>query len=148
MKIDRDKSVRQNLYLNRKTVEDKLPPTRGAFQKALSQANEVDVTSRLDQLMELIEEKAKKLRQNMSIQNLSEYRHYVKQFLKTFNEEFMHANQSISWNRGSMKNYTVLAEIDENLEQLRSLFMEEQKDSLKIIEKLDAIRGLLLDLYM
>lgn len=148
MKIDRDKSVRQNLYLNRKTVEDKLPPTRGAFHKALSQANEVDVTTRLDQLMELIEEKAKKLRQSMSIQNLSEYRHFVKQFLKTFNEEFMHANQSVSWNRGSMKNYTVLAAIDENLEQLRTLFMDEQKDSLKIIEKLDAIRGLLLDLYM
>jgi uncharacterized protein YaaR (DUF327 family) len=148
VKIDRDKSVRQNLYLNRKTVEDKLPPTRGAFQKALSQANDVDVTARLDQLMELIEEKAKKLRQHMTIQNLSEYRHFVKQFLKTFNEEFMHSNQSFSWNRGSMKNYTVLAEIDENLEQLRSLFMDEQKDSLKIIEKLDAIRGLLLDFYM
>lgn len=148
MKIDRDKSVRQNLYLNRKSVEEKIPPPRGAFQKALNQANEVDVTARLDQLMELIEEKAKKLKQNMSIQNLSEYRHFVKQFLKTFNEEFMHANQSVSWNRGSMKSYTILAEIDESLEELRTLFMEEQKDSLKIIDKLDAIRGLLLDLYI
>lgn len=148
MKIDRDKSVRQNLYMNRKTLEDKLPPMQGTFQKTLSKASEIDITARLDQLMELIEEKAKKLKNHMNIQNLNEYRHFVKQFLKMFNDEFMHANQSFSWNRGSMKSFTIVAQIDENLEQLRNLFMDEQKDSLKIIEKLDAIRGLLLDLYI
>lgn len=148
MKIDREKSVRQNLYLNRKTIEDKIPAPRGTFQKALSGASEVDITTRLDQLMELIEEKAKKLKKQMTVRNLSDYRYCVKQFLKLFNEEFMHANQSFSWNRGAMKSFTVLAEIDESLEQLQKLFMDEQKDTLKIIEQIDAIRGLLLDLYI
>lgn len=145
MKIDPKKSVRQNLHLNRKS-DDKPTKVKRSFKRQLSVAQEQDVTLVLDNLMEVIEDKAKKLKKNMSIKNLSEYRHYVKKFLKIFNEEFLRTNQSVSWNRGSMKNYTVVAEIDENLEKLRKLFMKEQKDSLKIIEKVDAIRGMLLDL--
>jgi uncharacterized protein YaaR (DUF327 family) len=148
VKIDRDKSVRQNLFLNRKNVEEKTPAVRGDFHRALSFANESEVMARLDNLMALIEEKAKKLKSQLTVQNLSDYRHYVIQFLKIFNEEFMKANQSVTWNRGSMKSYTSVGEIDNNLEELRDLFMEEQKDSMKIVEKIDAIRGLLMDLYI
>ena len=148
MQIDREKSVRQNLYMNRKNLDERVQAPRGTFHKVLSGANETDIMARLDQLMILIEEKAKKLKKQMTVKNLSDYRYCVKQFLKLFNDEFMHADQSFSWNRGAMKSFTVLAEIDENLENLRKLFMEEQKDNLEIIERIDAIRGLLLDLYM
>ncbi len=147
MKVDRNKSLRQNLHLNRKT-SDKPLAVKGGFKRALHNATEIDITTRLDNLMELIEEKAKKLKKNISLKNLSEYRHYVKQFLKLFSEEFMNCEQMYSWERGSMKSFTKVRDIDENLEELRGLFMEEQKDSLKIIEKLDVIRGMLLDLYI
>ncbi|AZR72595.1 hypothetical protein BBF96_03850 [Anoxybacter fermentans] len=147
MKIDPGKSLRQNLHLNRKSGEP-APAVKGKFKKVLIDAREMDVTARLDYLMEIIEEKAKKLKKNMTIKNLSEYRHYVKKFLKIFNEEFLEINQTFSWNRGSMKSYTIIKEIDEGLETLRKLFLEEQKDSLEIIKQVDAIRGLLMDLYI
>lgn len=147
MKIDRSKSLRQNLHLNRKFEKDVQVP-KGSFKKVMREARDEDITERLDKLMEVIEEKAKKLKKNLNLQNLNEYRHHVKQFLKLFNEEFMKANQTVTWNRGSMKSYTILQDIDESLETLRDLFMEEQKDSLKIVKELDAIRGMLMDLYI
>lgn len=147
MKIDRNKSLRQNLHLN-KTSFEKSPHIKSGFKKALHFATAEEITARLDNLMGIIEEKARKLKKNMTIKNLSEYRHYVQQFLKIFSEEFMYSEQSFSWERGTMKSFTRVKEIDESLEELQRLFVEEQKDSLKIIQKLDAIRGMLLDLYI
>lgn len=147
MKIDRNKSLRQNLHLNKKSFE-KSPQIQSGFKKVLHHASAEEVTARLDNLMGIIEEKAKKLKKNMTVKNLSEYRHYVRQFLKIFSEEFMYSEQSFSWERGTMKSYTRVKEIDESLDELQKLFVEEQKDSLEIIQKLDAIRGMLLDLYI
>ncbi len=147
MKIDPSKTLRQNLNMNKKITDSKAKNVKGTFKKILNETREVDVTAHLENLMETIEEKAKKLKRNLTIKDLSEYRYYVKEFLKVFNEEFMQAKQTFSWNQGSMKNFTIIEEIDENLEALRNLFMEEQKDTLEVVQRLDAIRGLLVDLY-
>ncbi|MCK4259335.1 MAG: YaaR family protein [Halanaerobiales bacterium] len=148
MKIDPSKTLRQNLNMNRKVGDEKNQKVKESFKKVLNETKMVDATAQLEHLIEIIEEKAKKIKRNMTIQNLSEYRHFVKEFLKVFNEEFMHTRQTFSWNQGAMKSFTVIEEIDENVEALTNLFMEEQKDSLEVVQRLDAIRGLLMDLYI
>ena len=147
MKIDPNKSLRQNLHLNKKSTES-APVVENTFKRVFSDAQETNITARLDQLMEVIEEKAKKLKRNMSMKSLKEYRHAVKEFLKIFTEECMKTDHTYSWQRGSMKSYTIVKKIDESLDTLRELFLEEQKNTLKIVEELDAIRGLLVDLYI
>ncbi|MFW5976804.1 MAG: DUF327 family protein, partial [Bacillota bacterium] len=48
---------------------------------------------------------------------------------------------------GNVKTYTIIEKVDQNLDILHDLFIKEQADVLQIVNKIDEIRGLLLDIY-
>lgn len=119
------------------------------FKEKLSEINQQEIKERLDKLMKIIDEHGERLKKTLDEKNLIEYKKRVKDFLKTIQGEFAHAKQSFSWDgRGNMRTYTIIEKIDNKLDSLHQMFMEEQADSLEILNKIGEIRGLLLDLYV
>ncbi len=119
------------------------------FRERLSEINHQEIKDRLDKLFLIIDEQGERLKKSLDKKDLIEYKKRVKDFLRILNKEFTKAKQSFSWDRrGNMKTYTIVEKLDKNLEALQELFMEEQADALKVLKKVDQIRGLLMDLYV
>ena len=95
--------------------------------------------------MERVDEADKRLRENPNHENLEEYKKIVKQFV----EDVIHRCLRIKKRRGRLGNrtkvYMILEKVDDYIDELE----EKIKDSIDfdIAEKLDEIRGILVDLY-
>ncbi|MFP4662218.1 MAG: YaaR family protein [Halanaerobiales bacterium] len=152
IKIDRNMSSAVN---SRGNEQDK-PEIRRVntseevqFREKLSEINHREIKERLDKLFLIIDDQGEKLKKSLDKKDLIEYRKRVKDFLRILNKEFARAKQSFSWDRrGNMKTYTLIEEVDQNLQALRELFMEEQADAMEVLKRVDQIRGLLMDLYI
>lgn len=154
MKIDRNISSTINSR-GQRTENDALDTNRVnakdevQFREKLSEINHQEIKERLDKLFTIIDEQGQRLKKSLDKNDLMEYKKRVKDFLRILNKEFSRAKQSFSWDRrGNMKTYTIIEKIDNNLDSLKELFMEEQADALKVLKRVDEIRGLLMDLYV
>lgn len=119
------------------------------FKKELANIDRQEIKERLAKLMVIIDEEGEKLKKSLDSRDLAAYKKEVKEYLKIIQQEFTQARQSFSWDRkGNLKTYTIIEKVDKNLDALHQLFLEEQADALKVLKKIDEIRGLLLDLYI
>ena len=122
--------------------------TDKSFQNYLSKLSHENIKKQLDEQLEIIERKGKRLKDTLSENNLKEYKRAVKEFLKIIQKKYIKAAQSYDWDKeGNMKTYTLIRKVNENLHNLQALFFKEQAEELGIIEKIDEIRGLLINIY-
>lgn len=117
---------------------------RDVFQEQLP----FNYQEQLDFLLKQLDEIGKRLVQNFSIQDLVEYKETLKSFLKDTLQNAFAMKEETTYSRKSRpKIYQRIEIINQEMEDLSRLVLEQQKDPLKILEKLDSIRGLLVDLY-
>ena len=124
-------------------------PTDGTFKFTLvSHIQEAELQQRLTLLMEQITMEGDKLAKRKDLKDMKHYRGLVKEFL---NEVVTHSHSLTRENfldrRGRHRVYGIIRLIDENLDELARELMKDEKDNLKILEKLGEIRGLLLDIF-
>ncbi len=124
-------------------------PTDGTFKFTLvSHIQEAELQQRLTLLMEQITMEGDKLAKRKDLKDMKHYRGLVKEFL---NEVVTHSHSFTRENfldrRGRHRVYGIIRLIDENLDELAQELMKDEKDNLKILEKLGEIRGLLLDIF-
>lgn len=122
--------------------------TSDAFRFTLSSAIEdSELKEKLNSLMSSIEEQGKKIAKHMDIRDMKTYRATVKEFL---NEVVTHSHEFSRENfldrRGRHRVYGIVKLVDKNLDDLAQELVNEEKDHLAILNKVDEIRGLLLDI--
>ncbi|MFZ7102172.1 MAG: YaaR family protein [Peptococcaceae bacterium] len=119
------------------------------FSKALSGAARKEYEKDLQLLMEEVDKRAKILAKSCTLKDLKNYKRAVKNFLKKTMGEAYEAQDQSSWDRfGRQKLYVLVKKVNENLEDLSRQLLNEQKDTLSILKKIDEIRGLLVDMYL
>lgn len=124
-------------------------PGKNTFEQELADFDRELVREKFDRLMEIVDEQGKKLKQTLDKKDLYEYKRRVRDLLGLIQKEFARTKQSFSWdNSGNVRTYKIIEKVDKNLDLLHNFFLEEQKDVLQIVSKIDEIRGLLLDLYI
>lgn len=129
--------------------DDVKPSRQNTFEGELADFDRELVREKFDRLMEIVDERGKKLKQSLDRKDLFEYKRCVRDLLGLIQKEFARTKQSFSWDgSGNVRTYKIIDKVDENLDLLHNLFLEEQKDVLKIVSRIDEIRGLLLDLYI
>ncbi|NLK51442.1 MAG: YaaR family protein [Syntrophomonadaceae bacterium] len=118
------------------------------FVEEIKRVEAVQWQEKLDQLMQSIDEQAERLQKNQTVRELQIYKNLVREFLQETTGSNYRKVQESRWDRrGNLRVLTVIAEIDQQLGELTHLVMQEQKDPLKILQKLGEIRGILVDLY-
>lgn len=117
---------------------------RQQFQRLQGEA----LYQRLHQMVDEITEQGKRFSRTPTYRELKVYRELVRQFIReTVENTFMLQNRTGWDRRGRQKIYTLVQQIDATLAELAELVKEGQKNQLEILAKLDAIRGMLVDLY-
>lgn len=119
-----------------------------SFQDVYQEQTPFNFQEQLDFLLKQLDEIGKRLVKNFSIHDLVEYKEILRSFLQdTVRNAFELKEETTHSRKSRPKIYQRIEAINQELEDLSKLVLEQQKDPLKILEKLDSIRGLLVDLY-
>ncbi len=143
--------IKVNSTQNINQTEQKAPvkPTDDSFKFTLiSNIEEEELQARLTLLMEDITQQGKRLKKHMDIRDMKRYRELVKNFLnEVVSRSHKFNRENFLDRRGRHRVYGMIRLIDKNLDELAAALIEDEKDALVILSKIDEIRGLLLDLF-
>lgn len=120
----------------------------GAFKFTLiSNIKERELQDKLNGLMEEINSQGEKIAKHMDIKDMKKYRSLVKDFLnEVVSRSHEFSRENFLDRRGRHRVYGIVRLVDQNLDDLATALMKDEKDHLEILEKIDEIKGLLLDI--
>lgn len=103
----------------------------------------------LQQMLDKIDEQGQRLTKTPTYDELKSYRGLIKNFVGTVVSQMYSVNTQAGWDRmGRQKVYTTVRKIDRELENMAEKIRLGQTKQLDIVASHDAIRGMLVDLYM
>lgn len=119
------------------------------FQGQLNKAEYRIYKGKLEELVQQIFDQGKKLEKRLDIKELMVYKRLVSEFLNEYlNNSYKFMKQNVLDRRGRYRVYSTIKKINDELDNLVADVLSNQKDNLKILQRLDDIRGLILDLLM
>ncbi|MDR1204728.1 MAG: YaaR family protein [Peptococcaceae bacterium] len=102
----------------------------------------------LNKLLHQLDDLGGRLARSFSLPDLRNYKDLLRHFLKETQGKVYVMRQQVGWSRfGKSKLYQRIERINLELDELTKITLSQQKDPLKMLNKLDEIRGLLVDLY-
>jgi len=120
-----------------------------AFRRTLTDLSKEMYAARLSDMKDEIDKQGELLADRVDVKELEKYRRLIREFLDeivsngyTFSREDAYAS------RGKHRYIATVKVIDENLDALGKEVIKEHADRIEILNKIDDIRGLLLDLMM
>lgn len=145
MRVNKSGQRRDGLRTIRKRRSPAAPSSR-AFLEVLQSEHNVQID--LEVAMAQIDEYARRLRESPVYENLRRYKEGVRTVLRLLvKKSYTVTEQSFYDHQGRRRLYMLVESIDQKLEELTRSFLDEQMDSLELVQRLDEIRGMLLDLY-
>ena len=117
----------------------------GSFKFTLaSQIEEADLQARLTTMMEEIVQSGKRLGKRMDIRDMKSYRGLIQGFLNEIvNRSHKFSRENFLDRRGR---HGIIKLVNQNLDELAQELIKDEKDHIAILNKIDEIRGLLLDI--
>lgn len=132
-------------------VEQKAPvtPNDGSFKFTLiSNIGEQELQQKLGVLMEEIAGQGKRISKHRDVRDMRKYRSLIKNFMNEIvNHSHKFSRENYLDRRGRHRVYGIIKLVDENLDELAKELMKEEQDTIAILNKIDEIRGLLLDIF-
>ena len=113
----------------------------------ISNIKKDDLAQKLSSLMKDIEEQGNKIAKHMDIKDMRKYRSTIKEFMnEVVSNSHQFSRENFLDRRGRHRGYGIIKKVDQNLDDLAQELMKEEKDHIAILQKVDDIRGLLLDI--
>ena len=113
----------------------------------MSSIEDAGLQERLSLMMEEITMQGKKLGKKMDVRDMKHYRRLIKDFMtEIVNRSHKFSRENFLDRRGRHRVYGMIKRVDAALDELAEELIKEEKDALAILDKVDEIRGLLLDI--
>ena len=113
----------------------------------MSSIEEDGRAARLQVMMEEITMQGKKLGKHMDVRDMKHYRKLIKEFMNEIvNRSHKFSRENFLDRRGRHRVYGMIKRVDEVLDELAGELIKDEKDAIAILDKVDEIRGLLLDI--
>lgn len=144
-----DIKINQMQNITPTTKTEQTTPTDGSFKFTLiSNIEEEGLQARLNIMMEDIISQGDKIKKKMDIRDMKRYRQLIKEFMnEVVNRSHKFSRENFLDRRGRHRVYGIIRLIDENLDELAAELIKDEKDSIAILNRIDEIRGLLLDIF-
>lgn len=121
----------------------------GHFSSDLLKNQEGQSLERMTELLAAIDTHGKRLSETPTYSELRQYREVVRQFVGEAVGRMYSLSSQQGWDRsGRQKVYTIIKKVDTTLESLSEDVRQGQQRKLDIMAKHDAVRGMLVDLFM
>jgi len=103
----------------------------------------------MEAMLKKIDDQASRLTKTPTYDELKEYRTLIKDFISAAISNMYEVHSSAGWDRmGRQRAYTTVRKIDLKLEEMAEKIRLGQSEQLDIIASHDAIRGMLVDIFM
>lgn len=121
------------------------PVEHAGFKQQLAYYGSQDQSDSLERLVGEVDAQAKRLLNNPTMSELAAYREQVRKFMKAVADKLGKLEK-----RTDRRNRTlvVIRSLDEKLENLTKAVLDDQERGLDLLERLNEIRGILLDLLI
>lgn len=117
------------------------------FSTILTQSRQLQ-SQELQVFIQRLDDVGKKLSENKTLENLTEFKNLVKGFLQSTFGKSRNMQEETLWDfRGQPKVMAHVGKINKALEELGQQVLSEQTEPLKILEKIGEIKGLIIDLF-
>ncbi len=143
-----DIKVNQMQPVNQTVQKAPVPEADGSFKFTLvSHIEEQELAARLNMMLEEITSQGKKLLKHMDVKDMKHYRELIKEFMNEIvNRSHKFSRENFLDKKGRHRVYTMIKLVDKNLDELAMELIKDEKDHITILNKIDEIRGLLLDI--
>lgn len=140
--------VNQMQAINQVEQKAPVPEADGSFKFTLiSNIEEQDLQNRINVMLEEITSQGKRLSKHMDVKDMKHYRELIKEFMNEIvNRSHKFSRENFLDKKGRHRVYTMIKLVDKNLDELAAELIKDEKDHLAILNKIDEIRGLLLDI--
>lgn len=119
------------------------------FRDQLAKAEDQSYEQRLEELLNDIVQQGERLGKKVDIRELMSYKKLISEFFDlVLGKSLRFSKHSLLDRRGRHKVYALIKKVDADLDQLTQDVMNGEKDNIGILQKMDDIRGLILDLLM
>lgn len=144
-----DIKVNQPWQVNQTAKTEQPQQADGSFKFTLiSNIEEEGLKARLNIMMEDIVSQGERIKKRMDIRDMRKYRQLVKDFMnEVVNRSHKFSRENFLDRRGRHRVYGIVKLVDSNLDELAAELIKDEKDSLTILDKIDEIKGLLLDIF-
>ncbi|WP_058487029.1 YaaR family protein [Defluviitalea phaphyphila] len=113
----------------------------------LSKIEEAELQQKLEKMVEDITVQGKKLADHMDVKDLKKYRMMISDFMNEIvSRSHQFSRENFLDKRGRHRVYGIIKKVNNNLDELAQELIKKEKDHLKILSRVDEIRGLLLDI--
>ena len=143
-----DIKINQMNGLNQVEQNNQVKNTDDSFRfTLLSNIEEAGLQERLKLMYEDIVQQGKKIAKRTDISQMRQYRQLIKDFLnEVVNRSHQFSRENFLDRRGRHRVYGIIKLIDKNLDELAEELIKDEKDNIAILNKIDEIRGLILDI--
>lgn len=119
------------------------------FNTHLKRIEAHNVEERLKVLVGRIEEQGARLGQRIDVRELKAYKKLISEFLdEALNNSHKFSKDSHLDRRGRFKVYATVKKINAELDELTKNVLSSEKDNIRILQRIEDIRGLILDLSL
>ena len=134
--------------INQVETRNQITENDGSFKFTLiSNIEEQDLQSRLHFMMREIIQHGNKLAKHMDIRDMRKYRQLIKEFMNEIvNRSHKFSRENFLDKRGRHRVYGMVKLVDKTLDELATELIKDELDHITILNKIDEIRGLLLDI--
>lgn len=117
------------------------------FKNKLNEIEQEHIREQLKVLYNKIETQSEKLQDKLFIEDLVQYKKLVKEFLDiTVNNSHVFYKENSLDRRGRHRVYSLVKKVDNELDELTKDFLNIEDNRIKILKRLDDIKGILLDI--
>ncbi|HHV59396.1 MAG TPA: YaaR family protein [Clostridiaceae bacterium] len=121
----------------------------GDFHSNLMHAEEDGHNARLKDLAKSIEAQGEKLAEKLDIAELRVYKRLISEFLSlALRNSHKFTKENFLDRRGRHRAYAIIKKINSELDELTSEILANEKNNVKILEKIDGLKGLIFDLIL
>ncbi|BEP28034.1 YaaR family protein [Helicovermis profundi] len=147
MKISKTKKAK-GVGKNTKAKAKKTVPSI-SFIEVLSAKEDDDAREKLEEILDVIEEKGKNLYEKRTVESLLDYKKMVKSFIEEAVEFGLKIEEKRGFSRGGRgRILRTVSNIDSKLTQLTDAILKKEKKQINLLEKIGEIQGLLVSIYL
>lgn len=146
MKINQD--LRMGMNANR---NDLRPNNQGGnrFGEMVVKQGSKMQSEQLTRLLGDISAAGDRVARSRNLRELARFKMLIKRFLQEAVDHGLEMKQSHTWNRfGEGRRLKIVETIDQHLVELAEDLLNEEKESIDLLDKIGEIKGLLINLYM
>jgi len=140
--------ISQSTPVNTATIQPRQQRvTESGFDFKLNRLDDEGLAERLSNLLNDITVQGKRLVEHMDIRDMRHYRSLVSDFMHevvTRSHEF--SRENFLDRRGRHRVYGIVRLVDKKLDELAQDLLQSERERINILDKVDEIKGLLLDI--